>query len=201
MAAVLLIPALILAYLIGSIPTAYWLARVWKGIDIRRVGSGNVGATNMLRAAGPFASLLVFLLDVLKGVLAVELTRRLAGASWALALAGIAVVAGHDWSFLLHFNSGKGVSTSFGVMLAVAPPAAAVALGVFLSVVLLSRYVSLGSLLAALSLPIFLWASGAPAYLLFLGTAMFALVALRHRANLQRLWAGTEHRVRLNRPT
>jgi glycerol-3-phosphate acyltransferase PlsY len=76
-----------------------------------------------------------------------------------------------------------------------------VALGVFLAVVLLSRYVSLGSLLAALSLPVFLWASGAPVYLLFLGTAMFALVALRHRANLRRLWTGTEHRVRLHRPT
>jgi glycerol-3-phosphate acyltransferase PlsY len=197
-------PALSLAaivaggYFVGSIPTAFWLTKLWKGVDIRVVGSGNSGATNVLRAIGPLPSLLVFLLDVGKGVLGVEL-------GWALLhqfplaaiMGGLAAVAGHNWSFWLGFRGGKGVATSLGLFLALSPAGALLALAVFIVVVAVTRYVSLGSLLGSLALPSYLLSRGQTGDLLIFSLLAAALIFYRHRSNMARLWAGTESRFTL----
>jgi glycerol-3-phosphate acyltransferase PlsY len=197
-------------YLLGSIPSG-WLAGRWlAGIDLRREGSGSTGATNVLRVVGRGPALVVLLADVLKGTVAVLLARAVladggdgAGAAWTtdtwVVAAGLAALAGHIWPVWLNGRGGKAVATGLGMLLGLAWPVALACLGVFLTVLTLSRVVSLASVAAALALPLLMlqWTGGAtarPAYLaLTLITA--ALVLWRHRTNLQRLRAGTEPRL------
>ncbi len=197
-----MLPVLLAAaggYLIGSIPTAFWLTKVWKGVDIREVGSGNPGATNVLRAAGPLPSLLVFLVDVGKGVVGVELGGTLGHGFLPTAIfGGLAAVAGHNWSFWLRFRGGKGVSTTLGVFLALSPVGALVALTVFVAVVAVTRYVSLGSLLGSLALPIYLFISSRSGYLLAVSILAVLFIFYRHRANITRVLRGTEHKLTLS---
>jgi acyl phosphate:glycerol-3-phosphate acyltransferase len=190
---------LALAYGVGATPTSYWVARGFHGVDLRRVGSGNLGATNTYRILGWKAALPVGLFDVLKGWLPVVLFPSLAGvegALWPLAFGGAAIV-GHVCSFWVGFRGGKGVATSAGVFLGLAPWAFLVGFVVWFTTVLLTRYVSLGSILAALVLPPAVLLTphrGGEAAVVF--TVLLAVFVLwTHRENIRRLLDGSENRI------
>jgi acyl phosphate:glycerol-3-phosphate acyltransferase len=188
-----------LSYLLGSIPTGFWVGRL-RGIDIRTLGSGNVGATNVMRVLGWGPGIFVFLIDVLKGVVAVWGLSRLtplAGVDAIRVACGLCAVLGHTFTFFLKFKGGKGVATSFGIFLALAPFSALLAFGLFLLVVTLTHYISLGSMIAAGFFPLFVWLLGESGqnYLILILSLVLALVVMvLHRKNIQRLQSGTEHR-------
>lgn len=188
-----------LGYILGSIPFAYLAGRVTRGIDLREHGSGNLGATNVYRTLGWKVALVVFLCDVLKGALPVLFVLRYAAGAhlflWAIA-AGIAAIAGHAKPiFLLWRGGGKGVATATGVFLALAPVPTLVAVATWLAVVSVSGYVSLGSLLAAIALPIAIAAFvGVHTAVFPVSVAIAAFVFWSHRANIGRLRRGEEHR-------
>ncbi len=183
------------AYLLGSVPTGLWLVRWLRGVDVREHGSGNIGTANVYRVAGPWLGGAVLLLDVAKGVVPVLASRSLGLDAWWAVGAGLASIAGHNWSVFLRFRGGKGIATSFGALAALSPKAAAVAAGLWVATVAVTRYASLGSVLAMLSVPVTmgLWRESA-AHLAF-GTAAAVMGLVRHRANLRRLVEGTELRI------
>jgi glycerol-3-phosphate acyltransferase PlsY len=187
----------LLSYLLGAIPTSYWVGRWFHGIDLRRHGSGNLGATNVYRVLGWKAALPVMLVDVAKGFVPAWLFPRIDDAPWAWALAyGTAAVLGHVYSLWVRFKGGKGVATSGGVMLGLAPWAVLAAFLVWLAVVLTTRIVSLGSILAGITVPLallFLPSEGGRP-LLWFTVALAAFVIWAHRANIGRLVRGQEHR-------
>ena len=189
---------LAIAYLIGSIPFGLLLAKILAGRDIRKSGSGNIGATNVARVVGPAAGVLTLLLDAAKGGFAVWLVGHFADQrATPMMLAGVAALLGHCYPVWLKFKGGKGVAPALGIFLALAPLAAVCDLTVFILVVLVWRYVSLGSVSAAAAMPLlvyFLWAPGhAPPLVITFGTLFAAaLVIFKHDANLQRLVDGTE---------
>ncbi|MGI9862213.1 glycerol-3-phosphate 1-O-acyltransferase PlsY [Moorella naiadis] len=186
--------ALVLAYLVGSIPTAYVVGRYIYGFDIRRRGSGNVGATNTLRTMGTIPGLVVLGVDAFKGVVAVWLGQAFGGPGLAILTAMLAI-AGHNWSIFLDFQGGRGVATTAGALLAMAPLAALGALLIWLVVVIFSRYISLGSIVAAAIAPFLVIYFHRPwPYILFT-FAGAALIIYRHRPNIERLLAGTEHKL------
>ena len=194
-------PLLLLAfgYLLGSLPCGYLAGRWCKGIDLRTIGSGSTGATNVLRNVGKGPALVVFLLDVAKGAAAVLLAGALTATNplndWIQVLAGLAALAGHIWPVWLGFKGGKAVATGLGLFLGLAWPVGLGCFGVFLTVFSLSRIVSLASVVAAISLPLLMTAgSGSTANLLVALVAM-VLVLWRHRSNIQRLINGTEPKV------
>jgi glycerol-3-phosphate acyltransferase PlsY len=207
------------AYLLGSIPTGFLMAKA-KGIDIRNVGSGNIGATNAMRVLGKPAGIFVLLLDALKGFAAchwlapnvfnaliphffgpnnfhydwfqyepIELQTKF------FLLAGVFAVLGHNYTCWLKFKGGKGIATTAGVYLALAPWAVLVALVVFILAVLVTKYVSVGSITAAIALPATVWSMSSPNLLLCLvSTALGVLAIYKHKSNIHRLLAGTENR-------
>lgn len=191
----------LLAYLVGSVPTSYWVGRGVYGVDLREEGSGNLGATNAFRVLGWKAAVPVVVVDVLKGWAPVVLFPAFDGevaVAWALAY-GAAAILGHVFSVWVGFRGGKGVATSSGVFMGLAPWAVLLGLVVWLVTVLLTRIVSLGSIMAAISLPIGVWLlpagpfGGDPSLLLFtIGLAAFVVWA--HRANVRRLARGEELR-------
>lgn len=187
-----------LAYSLGSIPFGLILTKIFDGADIRKSGSGNIGAANVARVVGPAPGILTLLLDATKGALAVWLAGHFADhRATPMMLAGVAALVGHCFSVWLKFKGGKGVATALGVFLVLAPLAALAAAVFFLMVVLLWRYASLGSVSAAAAMPLliyFLWAPGhAPPLVVTFGTLFAtALVIVKHDANLQRLVDGTE---------
>lgn len=184
-----------LAYLLGSFPTAYLLVRLAGRGDVRRIGSGNVGATNTLRAAGWKLALLVLLVDVGKGALAVWLMRQATGDPGWIALAGLAAIAGHCFPVWLRFEGGKGVATLAGVYGTIAPHALVVVAGVWLIGFGLTRIVALASLLAAAALPVAVYVVIRPPAPVMVATVLVALVVMwRHRSNLQRIVRGEEPR-------
>lgn len=187
--------SLLLGYLLGSIPSG-WLAGRWlKGIDLRDLGSGSTGATNVLRQVGKGPALVVFLIDVGKGAAAVLLSRALGLGDWIQVLAGLTALAGHIWPVWLGFKGGKAVATGLGMFLGLAWPVGLASFGVFMAVFSLSRLVSLASVLAAISLPLLMAAgSGSTANLVVALVAML-LVLWRHRSNIQRLLNGTEPKL------
>jgi glycerol-3-phosphate acyltransferase PlsY len=186
---------ILLAYAIGSIPFAYLLARRVAGIDIRRAGSGNIGAANVFRTMGGRPGVVVALLDITKGALAVLLARRAGLGPTACAGVGVAAVVGHLYPAWLRFRGGKGVATACGAFGVLAPAATGIACCVFLAIVWATRYVSLGSIAATVTVgPVaYLLHAPAPTVIAALFTAM--LVVERHRPNLVRLRAGTERRL------
>jgi glycerol-3-phosphate acyltransferase PlsY len=197
-----------LAYLLGSIPFGYLLVRLGGGGDVRETGSGGTGATNVTRRAGRSAGILTLLLDALKGIAAVfvawALLRAVPNADWWVCAAAVAAVLGHVFPIWLGFRGGKGVATGLGVFLVLAPLATLCALLVFVIVVWLWRYVSLGSITAAAVLPVAVWSLGAlgiadrtPAPVLVVAAAGAALIVLMHRANIGRLLAGKESKLKL----
>ena len=187
--------SLLLGYLLGSIPSG-WLAGRWlKGIDLRELGSGSTGATNVLRQVGKGPALVVFLIDVGKGAAAVLIARALGLGDWIQVLAGLTALAGHIWPVWLGFKGGKAVATGLGMFLGLAWPVGLASFGVFMAVFSLSRLVSLASVLAAISLPLLMAAgSGSTANLVVALVAML-LVLWRHRSNIQRLINGTEPKL------
>ncbi len=183
-----------IGFLLGSIPFPYLFTRR-RGIDLRAVGSGNVGATNVLRVSSPSAALTVLALDATKGSLAVWLADAITRQNAMAVCAGLAAVAGHVYPPWLGFRGGKGVATSAGVFAVLAPMATAVSGAVFVVLLVLSRHVSLGSLGAVVALPpLTAWFGGSQADVSG-ATLAAALVALAHRANVRRLWLGTERRL------
>lgn len=188
------------AYLLGSIPTSYWVGRGIHGVDLRKEGSGNLGATNTYRRLGLKAALPVLVVDVLKGWVPVAVLPLWlpagAGQGWVLVF-GAAAIAGHVFSFWVGFRGGKGVATSTGVFLGLAPLALAVGVVVWVAAVAVTRFVSLGSILAAASLPVaiaFLPHRGGPLALPFT-VALAGFVIWAHRANIRRLLRGEENRI------
>jgi len=188
----------VVAYLLGSIPFGLLVGGVLGGRDVRKAGSGNIGATNVSRVAGPFAGILTLLLDAAKGSVAVLAAARLTedSAVWII-VAGICALLGHCYPLWLHFKGGKGVATAAGVFLVLCPLAMLSALAVFILVVAFWRFVSLGSLAAAAAIPLlmyFLWAPhhAPPLVVTFGSLGISALVIYKHDANMQRLVEGTE---------
>ena len=217
---------IVIAYLLGSIPFGYLIVRATQGADIRQSGSGGTGATNVSRRAGKAAGVLTLLLDALKGATAVVIAKSFLGlatfsasrgsvlshaansnaladdAYWWVAAAGIAVIAGHIFPVWLGFRGGKGVATGVGVFLALAPLAVAFAALIFLVIVLLTRYVSLGSIVAAATIPLFVlirnYITPQPEFgpLLIVAVVGGALIVFAHRPNIGRLINGTEARFK-----
>jgi glycerol-3-phosphate acyltransferase PlsY len=159
------------------------------------VGSGNVGAANVLRASGVKAGVLVAALDVAKGAASVAVATRLGGGAVTADVAGMAAIVGHIYPVWLHFRGGKGVATACGVFALLTPVAVPPALAVFLGTVWLTKYVSLGSVLASVALPLIAYFTGSPAPVVTVATAACALIVFRHRSNVVRLRAGTERRL------
>lgn len=203
------------AYLLGSIPFGFLVAKV-KGIDIRSVGSGNIGATNAMRVLGKPAGIFVLVMDALKGYIACSILPALIFNSLAphysgvyvffqneplefqshcAVLAGLCAVLGHNYTCWLKFKGGKGIATTGGVYLALAPWAVLIALIVFILALLLTRYVSVGSISAAVALPVAVWIMSPHNLLLgFVTTALGLMAIYKHKSNIQRLLAGTENR-------
>jgi len=186
-------------YLAGSIPTGYWIVRAWRGIDIRTVGSGNIGGTNVWRVFGRRYGIPVVLLDVAKGF-GPALAGSLLVGDLAGVLAGGAAMFGHWRPLFLRFEKGgKTVATAGGAFLGVAPVVGGIGASIWIATFLLFRYASLASILAALSLPILAALLGEPWPVIVFGALAAVAVVLLHRANIARLRAGTESRFRLRR--
>jgi glycerol-3-phosphate acyltransferase PlsY len=190
-----MILSILAAYLIGSIPFALLLARRWGAVDLRRIGSGNLGAANVLRSSGVAAGVLVAVLDITKGAASVWLAERLGERGPVPAVAGFAAIVGHIYPIWLKFRGGKGVATACGVFSVLTPLAVPPALGVFLVGVWLTKYISVGSVVASVALPPIAYATGSPASTVGAAVAASALIVFRHRSNLGRLRAGTERRI------
>jgi len=189
---------IVAGYLIGSVPVSYLVARFYKGIDIRRYGSGNVGTTNVWRNAGPVAGVIALAGDLGKGVLAVVLARQFAP-PLLVALSGMAALAGHSWPVFLGFKGGKLVATGIGVIAAFSLPVGALAAVIWLSVVGITRYVSVGSLTAVISIPFLMTAFHLERSYLAVGIFITAFAVYKHIPNLKRLIAGTEPRIGLKK--
>jgi acyl phosphate:glycerol-3-phosphate acyltransferase len=181
-------------YLAGSVPFAFLLARR-AGIDVRVAGSGNVGAANVLRTTSAWRAAAVMSLDVGKGAAAVLVASLITGGVWIAALTGAAAIVGHIYPVWLRFHGGKGVAVAAGVFSVLSPIATGIAAAVFLIIVWVTRYVSLGSIVATLALPPVAWWAGAPRAVVFTAAGSGALILFRHRANLRRLRHGTERRM------
>ncbi len=208
------------AYLLGSIPSGYLAGRA-KGVDVRKVGSGNIGATNVFRTLGKTAGILVLAADGLKGWLAVSMVPDLAhrlfspSSPWDRAtrdylqiVAGVVVILGHNYTCWLKFKGGKGIATTAGAMAALIPLTVAIALATWILVCLVTRYVSVGSIMAALMLPVATWAiyyfTQDERYghrMIILAGILGALAIYKHKGNLQRLMNGTENKIGQKSPS
>jgi len=198
--AALTVLCIIIGYFLGTIPTGYLVAKL-RGVDIQKVGSGNIGATNVLRALGTLPAIIVVILDPLKGALAALIPTLIGASAWTIVLAGLAAVLGNNFNVLLRLRGGKGIATSIGVYLVIDPFTALLCLVLGVATILVSRIVSLGSLVGMFSLPLFVLAGGN--FLmphLFLAIALTTLAIFRHRENISRLLAGTERRLGEKRP-
>ena len=202
-----LIAALALGYLSGALPWGLWLGRWFKGVDVRTLGSKNLGATNVYRTLGPPLGIATLVLDIAKGALPVALVPGLAvtrdfpgGREWCMVAVAAAAVCGHVWTCFAGFRGGKGVATTVGTLIAIAPAAFGVFAAVFVATVALTRYISLGSVLGSLGFAITL-ALMSPGGMLsptsVIGAALALLVIVRHRTNLVRLVQGSERRFSL----
>ncbi len=194
------------SYTVGSFPASYVYGKLTKGIDIRDFGSGNVGATNVYRTLGKAAGGIVLFIDIAKGMLAVFALAPLAlrfspelSLMRAKLLAGLFSILGHIFSPALNFRGGKGVATSAGVLLGVAPLTLGLSAAIWLIVVLLSHYVSLGSILAVASLPLFVWVSRGEAELVLFAFVLAGIIIARHSSNIKRLLKGEEKKIHFRR--
>jgi glycerol-3-phosphate acyltransferase PlsY len=195
------------AYLLGSLPTGFLVARA-KGIDIRTVGSGNIGATNVFRILGKPAGIFVLLVDALKGWAAVAILARVvwtqfdpaasvSNREWLAVVAAVAAIMGHNYTCWLRFKGGKGIATSAGVLAALVPQSLLIILGVWIVVFLASRYVSLASICGSATLPLAAWLTGESGTMVGITAGLAALAIYKHKANIQRLCNGTESRLQL----
>ena len=192
--AIVSVVAAVAAYLLGSIPTGPLLAQA-RGVDLRSVGSGNIGAANATRALGKTLGVATFVGDALKGLLPTLVARLLNFPTEAVAIVGFAAFFGHLYPIYLRFRGGKGVATAAGIFFAMAPMATLIALGVWILLFLPWRIVSVASLAAALAFPIALVAFGGPLPYLICACAVLAFILYKHRGNIERLFRRTERKV------
>lgn len=195
----------LVAYLLGSIPTGFLVAKA-RGVDIRTVGSGNIGATNAFRTLGKRLGIFVLLMDALKGFIAVQIGALAVAAvfpgpplEFLRITAAIAAILGHNFTCWLHFKGGKGIATSAGVLLALVPLALLIILTIFIILFVATRYVSVGSIAASFALPFATWFTQHDIGLTTVTGAMGALAILKHRKNIQRLLNGTENRIQFRK--
>lgn len=186
---------LLVSYLLGSIPNGLIFGRLIWHKDLRRYGSGNLGATNAWRVIGKPAGLLIFALDFLKGALSVLLAQVLIGTPAAMIWAGFFAILGHSCSVFLRFKGGKGVATGLGVISFLMPSVTAIVFLVWLAIVLTTRYVSLGSIVAAVLVPILAFIFGCVTEFVLLGVMAAAFIIIRHRENIRRLQLGIENKI------
>lgn len=187
--------AILLAYLLGSLSFGYLLGKKLRGVDVRRLGSGSSGATNILRTLGTGPAIVVLLLDVGKGIAAVYLAGLFSENPVVIMLAGVAVVAGHNWPVLFGFKGGRGIATSMGVLLGLAPGVILVAVLCGVLVIAVTRYVSLGSIVGSILIPVLMVLFRLPPSYILFGTALCAFAVWRHKANIRRLLNGTESKL------
>jgi glycerol-3-phosphate acyltransferase PlsY len=197
------------AYMLGSVPTGFLVAKT-RGVDIRTVGSGNIGATNVFRILGKPAGIFVLLTDAAKGWLAVFVVAKLISAwfypaadstarEWFAICAGVAAILGHNYTCWLYFKGGKGIATSAGVLCALVPEPLLFILSVWIIIFALTRYVSLASISAAFTLPFAAWAVGDSLTIIFVTAALTSLAIYKHKANIKRLIDGTESKITLKK--
>lgn len=196
---------IILGYLLGSIPTGYWVVKAVKGIDIRQVGSGSTGATNVLRAAGKGAALFVLIADIMKGFLPVFGAAMLEGTLWSTlpfyyphlipVLVAIIAIIGHSKSIFLNFTGGKSAATTLGTLYGLNPPAATLTFGLWILIVFTTKTVSLASITAAIACPVLMYLCGAPPAVLVFSLVAAYYVVIRHKENIKRILAGTEAKL------
>ena len=186
---------LLAAYLIGAIPIGFLVARAAGGTDIRRAGSGTIGATNVLRTLGVGPAVLTLVGDVAKGYLAMSAARAIGPEPWVASAGAVAAVAGNCWPVFLRFRGGKGVATGLGAFLALVPWAVAPAAGLWIVVTAISRYVSLASIVGCVSLPVSAALLGYPRHAVIAAALTAAIIVWRHRQNIARLASGSEHRL------
>ncbi len=182
----------ILAYLIGSISIGYLFARWFKGVDIRKMGSGSAGATNISRLMGFKTAVLVLILDALKGYLAVFLAllifqQNLLAGEWVVLLSGVAVIAGHNWPLFFSFKGGRGAATMLGVFLALIPVEALTVFAIVIVIIAVTRYVSLGSIFGAAAIPVTMLITGKPSEYFYFGLVIGLVIIFQHRENIKRL--------------
>ena len=185
---------IVFAYLLGSVPVGVLLARI-KGTDPRKVGSGNIGATNVMRAAGKVTGALTLAGDILKGLLPVAVAFIMEEPVIVVAAAGLAAFLGHLFPLFLGFKGGKGVATALGVYLRLDPFAVFITVIVFVLVLLKWRFVSLGSLVGVAAMPLLLYLLNAPDYYIYLALVIGTLIFIKHKDNIRRLFAGTENKI------
>ena len=199
---IILFLGFVAAYIIGSIPTAYIFGRVLKGIDIREYGSGNIGATNVFRVIGKVPGIIVLIIDIIKGYAAAT---YLASGFLYLApvtrpelyriLVGLSAIAGHSWTLFLKFKGGKGVATSAGVVIGLIPKIFWLGFMVWLITFFITGFVSLGSIVAVISIPIFTLAFGEPAEIIVFTCLLCLIIVYKHKPNIRRLARGEEKRI------
>lgn len=186
----------VLGYVCGSVPSGLWLVQAFHGIDIRNYGSKNIGTTNVFRIVGPKTAVLVLIADVFKGILAVGIMSYFFHNPLLDVVTALGALLGHNYSLFLGFKGGKGVATALGLLIFMMPKVAVASFGIWLVCVLLTRYVSLGSIMAAIFTPPLAWYLGYPsAYVIFSVVAAF-FVVLRHKENIHRLLTGTESKIK-----
>ena len=183
----------VLGHVCGSVPSGLWLVQAFHGIDIRNYGSKNIGTTNVFRTVGPKTAVLVLIADAFKGILAVGIMSYFFHNPLLDVVTALGALLGHNYSLFLGFKGGKGVATALGLLIFMMPKVAVASFGIWLVCVLLTRYVSLGSIMAA---PPLAWYLGYPsAYVIFSVVAAF-FVVLRHKENIHRLLTGTESKIK-----
>lgn len=181
-------------YLIGSIPTGYLIGKIFKGIDIRKYGSGNIGATNVYRILGKRAAIFTLVIDFAKGFIPVILAKQFIGGILPI-LVGIAAICGHSWTIFLKFRGGKGVATASGVFFALFPLPMVFSTAIFFFLVIFTKYVSVGSLGGALLFPVTVWFFERSYLLTFLTIVVSLLIIFNHRDNIRRLIEGKENKL------
>lgn len=190
-----IIVALIAAYLIGSLSFGLMAGKLLRGIDIRQYGSGNTGSTNIQRTLGTLPAIIVLLLDVGKGLAAVLLARALTGAPGVEMLAGVLSVLGHNWPLFHRFKGGRGIATSIGVLMGLSWQVLIIAVAVGMFIIAVTRYVSLGSIIGMLLVPILMLFFDLPTLHILFGAVLAVFAVWRHRQNISRLLAGTENKL------
>jgi glycerol-3-phosphate acyltransferase PlsY len=188
--------AAVFSYVIGSIPSGLIIGKLLKGIDLREFGSKNIGATNAYRVLGPWPAFLVFIADMAKGLVGVYLGQYLTDTSIGQILGGIFAIAGHNWSLFLGLKGGRGVATGLGVVAVLVPKVTAIIFLIWAVIVYFTRYVSLGSIVAAGLLPIFIWLFGENTEYLYFGIVAGLFVIVRHKPNIERLLKGKELKIK-----
>jgi glycerol-3-phosphate acyltransferase PlsY len=184
------------AYISGSIPSAYIFTKLAKGLDIREHGSGNMGATNVFRVAGPWAAIATLLADALKGYVPTIICMKLyPDRPFLWLMTAMCAVIGHIWTMFLKFKGGKGVATGAGIFLALLPVPTLYTIGVFALVFAVSRYISLSSIISSISLPLIAWIRTEPRELCVFASAVGFLIILKHGPNIKRLLNGTENKL------